>query len=115
MLGRGLRPICSAHPVPRVGSRQGRAKAMDSNRGACPTGVAALEGYNHGVQNPSASALPDSQTSPVSLKVMTVNTHKGFAALNRRFILPELREAVRTIGADLVFLQEVLGTHSRHS
>ena len=46
---------------------------------------------------------------------MTVNTHKGFAALNRRFILPELREAVRTVGADLVFLQEVLGTHSRHS
>lgn len=46
---------------------------------------------------------------------MTVNTHKGFAALNRRFILPELRDAVRTVGADLVFLQEVLGTHSRHS
>ena len=53
--------------------------------------------------------------SPTSLKVMTVNTHKGFTALNRRFILPELREAVRTVGADVVFLQEVLGTHSRHS
>lgn len=52
---------------------------------------------------------------PASLKVMTVNTHKGFTALNRRFILPELREAVRTVGADVVFLQEVLGTHSRHS
>ena len=49
-----------------------------------------------------------------SIKVMTVNTHKGFTALNRRFILPELREAVRTVGADVVFLQEVLGTHSRH-
>ena len=46
---------------------------------------------------------------------MTVNTHKGFTALNRRFILPELREAVRTVGADLVFLQEVLGTHTRHA
>ena len=52
---------------------------------------------------------------PASLKVMTVNTHKGFTALNRKFILPELREAVRTVGADVVFLQEVLGTHSRHS
>jgi endonuclease/exonuclease/phosphatase family metal-dependent hydrolase len=50
-----------------------------------------------------------------SLKVMTVNTHKGFTALNRKFILPELRDAVRTVGADVVFLQEVLGTHSRHS
>jgi len=54
-------------------------------------------------------------TPPTSLKVMTVNTHKGFTALNRKFILPELREAVRTVGADVVFLQEVLGTHSRHS
>jgi len=60
---------------------------------------------------------PESGTSatPGSLKVMTVNTHKGFTALNRRFILPELREAVRTVGADVVFLQEVQGTHSRHS
>ncbi|MBO2928661.1 endonuclease/exonuclease/phosphatase family protein [Metapseudomonas otitidis] len=49
------------------------------------------------------------------LRIITVNTHKGFTALNRRFILPELRDAVRTLGADLVFLQEVLGTHRRHS
>lgn len=47
--------------------------------------------------------------------VLTVNTHKGFAALNRRFVLPELRDAVRTTGADIVFLQEVLGAHERHS
>jgi len=46
---------------------------------------------------------------------MTVNTHKGFTALNRKFILPELRDAVRTVGADVVFLQEVLGTHARHA
>jgi len=45
---------------------------------------------------------------------MTVNTHKGFTAFNRKFILPELRDAVRTVGADVVFLQEVLGTHDRH-
>ena len=49
------------------------------------------------------------------LRVLTVNTHKGFTALNRRFILPELREAVRSTGADLVFLQEVLGEHDRHA
>ena len=47
------------------------------------------------------------------LQVLTVNTHKGFNPFNRRFILPELREAVRSVGADLVFLQEVLGSHSR--
>lgn len=49
------------------------------------------------------------------LKVLTINMHKGFTALNRRFILPELREAVRATGADLVFLQEVHGTHQRHA
>ena len=34
------------------------------------------------------------------LRVLTVNTHKGFTALNRRFILPELREAVRVFQSD---------------
>lgn len=46
--------------------------------------------------------------------VLTVNIHKGFTALNRRFILPELREAVRSVGADIVFLQEIHGNHERH-
>src|SRR5690606_36700596 len=35
--------------------------------------------------------------------VLTVNTHKGFTAFNRRFILHELREAVRAVDADIVF------------
>lgn len=49
------------------------------------------------------------------LRVLTVNTHKGFTPFNRRFILPELREAVRSTGADLVFLQEVMGSHDGHA
>ncbi|MFS2223303.1 endonuclease/exonuclease/phosphatase family protein [Pantoea sp. B65] len=49
-----------------------------------------------------------------SFKVLTINTHKGFTALNRRFILPELREAVRATAADIVLLQEVMGTHETH-
>ncbi|MYN12225.1 EEP domain-containing protein [Pusillimonas sp. TS35] len=53
--------------------------------------------------------------NPFTLKVLTVNTHKGFTALNRRFILHELREAIRATGADVVFLQEVLGAHQRHA
>lgn len=60
--------------------------------------------------------MTDAAVAPVrALTVMTVNTHKGFAALNRRFILGELREAVRTVGADVVCLQEVLGTHEGHA
>lgn len=57
------------------------------------------------------SATPDE----LSLRVLTVNTHKGFTFFNRRFILPELREAIRTVGADIVFLQEVLGVHQGHA
>ena len=69
------------------------------------------------MSSPFTSPLPEAAVAaaPTSLKVMTVNTHKGFTALNRRFILPELRDAVRTVGADVVFLQEVMGTHARHS
>ena len=44
-----------------------------------------------------------------ALRVLTVNIHKGFSAFNRRFVLHELREAVRAMRSDLVFLQEVEG------
>jgi endonuclease/exonuclease/phosphatase family metal-dependent hydrolase len=52
---------------------------------------------------------------PLPLRVLTINTHKGFGFLNRGFVLHELREAVRASGADLVFLQEVLGAHASHA
>ena len=50
-----------------------------------------------------------------SFRVLTVNIHKGFTFLNRRFMLHELRDAVRTVDADVVFLQEVQGEHLKHS
>ncbi|SDG45024.1 Metal-dependent hydrolase, endonuclease/exonuclease/phosphatase family [Pseudomonas abietaniphila] len=69
--------------------------------------------------DPAGTRVPPTDMADVRdvhrLRVLTVNTHKGFTALNRRFILPELREAVRSTGADLVFLQEVLGGHDRHA
>jgi len=46
---------------------------------------------------------------------MTINTHKGFSSFNRKFILPALRDGVRAVGADIVFLQEVTGAHTRHA
>ena len=48
------------------------------------------------------------------LVVLTLNTHKGFNAFNRRFVLHELREAVVGTAADVVFLQEVIGEHELH-
>ncbi|MGE1176222.1 endonuclease/exonuclease/phosphatase family protein [Pseudomonas sp. BW7P1] len=67
---------------------------------------------------PEPVGVTDEQAAVITtvrrFTVLTVNTHKGFTALNRRFILPELREAVRSVSADVVFLQEVHGTHEHH-
>ena len=41
--------------------------------------------------------------------MLTVNIHKGYDVFNSRFVLHELREAVRAVQSDLVFLQEVQG------
>ena len=45
------------------------------------------------------------------IKILTINTHKGFTAFNRRFSLPALRDALRATLADVVCLQEVSGEH----
>jgi endonuclease/exonuclease/phosphatase family metal-dependent hydrolase len=45
------------------------------------------------------------------IRLLTLNIHKGFTSFNRRFVLRELREAIRSVGADIVFLQEVVGGH----
>jgi len=50
-----------------------------------------------------------------SLMILSMNIHKGFTSFNRRFVLSELRDAVRHVGADILFLQEVLGQHALHA
>jgi len=45
------------------------------------------------------------------LKVITYNIHKGFSSGNLRFTLHRIRESLRRIDADLVFLQEIHGEH----
>src|ERR1700733_2671029 len=44
-------------------------------------------------------------------RVLTYNMHKGFCFYSRQYVLRELRDAVRMVNADVVFLQEVLGFH----
>ncbi|MBA4264064.1 MAG: hypothetical protein C0453_03200 [Comamonadaceae bacterium] len=44
-----------------------------------------------------------------TLRVLTVNIHKGYTAFNRRSMLHELRDAIRAVKSDLMFLQEVTG------
>lgn len=59
--------------------------------------------------NSSVGVEHEISDSPPPIRLLTVNTHKGFTAFRRRFVLQELREAVRAVDADLVFLQEVQG------
>lgn len=48
------------------------------------------------------------------LSIATYNIHKGFSHFNRRMVLHELRDCLRSLNADIVFLQEVLGENSLH-
>lgn len=48
------------------------------------------------------------------LRILSYNIHKGFSVGNRHFVLTKIRDAIRAVHADLVFLQEVLGEHELH-
>jgi endonuclease/exonuclease/phosphatase family metal-dependent hydrolase len=50
-----------------------------------------------------------------TLSIATYNIHKGFSHFNRRVVLHELRDRLRELNADIVFLQEAQGEHTRHS
>ena len=50
-----------------------------------------------------------------TLKIATYNIHKGFSQFNRRVVLHELRDRLRELNADIVFLQEAQGEHTRHA
>lgn len=51
----------------------------------------------------------------MNLHVATYNIHKGFSHFNSRMVIHELRDRLRGVSADLVFLQEVLGEHDLHA
>lgn len=47
------------------------------------------------------------------LRVLSYNIHKGFA-LTQNFVLESIRENIRRVGADIVFLQEVQAQNNLH-
>lgn len=50
-----------------------------------------------------------------TLHIATYNIHKGFSQFAKRMVLHELRDRLRDMHADIVFLQEVLGAHEMHA
>jgi len=47
--------------------------------------------------------------------IATYNIHKGFSHLKRRMVIHELRDKLRELDADILFLQEVQGVHAAHA
>jgi len=107
-VARPVRTSTTGRPGPRPGPTPALRESRSAQHEGEPVSVAASLS--------NALLMPAAAPEPVrSLRVLTVNTHKGFAAMKRRLILSELREAVRGVGADVVFLQEVQGSHAGHS
>lgn len=56
-----------------------------------------------------------SQMPAACLRIATCNIHKGLSIFNRRVVIHALRDQLRALGADLVFLQEVAGRNDAHA
>ncbi len=52
--------------------------------------------------------------SQTDFRILTLNIHKGFAVGPRRLVLKAIREHLRDSGANIVFLQEVVGQNRKH-
>lgn len=48
----------------------------------------------------------------MKIRILSYNIHKGFTIGNTDFILQQIRNAMREVNADVLFLQEVLGDHN---
>ncbi len=48
----------------------------------------------------------------MKMRILSYNIHKGFSIGNRDFILNDIKQALRDLNADILFLQEVLGDHN---
>ena len=51
----------------------------------------------------------------MKLRIATYNIHKGFSHFNRRMMVHELRQQLRALDVDIVFLQEVQAVHDQHA
>lgn len=49
------------------------------------------------------------------MRILSYNIHKGFTFFNTRFVLSYIRDNLRLVDPDVVFLQEVLGSHDGHA
>src|SRR5258708_17107281 len=72
-------------------------------------------GFRRNIDAGGRASTSRRTNSNVNLHVSTYNIHKGFSQFNRRMMIHELRDHLRLLDADIIFLQEVLGQHRRHA
>lgn len=51
----------------------------------------------------------------MKLRILSYNIHKGFNLSNQEFTLERIKIALKELDPDIIFLQEVLGEHSKHT
>ncbi len=51
----------------------------------------------------------------IPIRILSYNIHKGFSSYNRKFVLSQIRTALRKIQPDLILLQEVVGQNVTRS
>ena len=49
------------------------------------------------------------------LTVVTYNIHKGLSQFNKRLVLHDIKEGLKSLDADVAFLQEVQGKHEKNA
>ena len=51
----------------------------------------------------------------MKLRIATYNIHKGVSAFGRKTLIHGIKDAIKLLDADLIFLQEVQGQHDHHA
>ncbi len=54
-------------------------------------------------------------TKKKTIKILSLNIHKGFSLFNRKYTLDQIKTSIRDLGLDIVCLQEVMGEHTKHA
>lgn len=62
----------------------------------------------------SEARYTEQKQSTHNFRVLSLNIHKGFAMGPKRLVLSKIRECLRASGANIVFLQEVVGANQHH-
>src|SRR5260221_5889815 len=114
---RTIPSTCSASKFPgrcRCGSRRASILPHSGCRGA-----RRRNGSFPGATERRSSCFPTESAvemaRPKAFNVVTYNIHKGLSQFGKRLVLHEIRDRLKSLDADVAFLQEVQGKHEANA